>query len=426
MDEENKEILLSKKTVKDFSYYQKKPAPTKPPATEYDVMNVPGTGGAIPMPYDYIIYIDTATIKALNCNTGVVDYQGADPTTVINSCINACGASARIYVKIGTYTFTDPIISGNRSLIIDCEGIGYGPFITPTPGVMFRPDVGFTDDFLFKFGAADRFTYGSGIKNCIIDGRTYATHPGAIQLRNVACANFENVNIIRFRDTTTPGTGITITGNAAYGSYWNTFKNIIMHDCVRGVYYDSSYANANMFIGGYFRNSQDNPAYGMVFEGACDTCEIYGTDFSFYSQANSVAIWIKATGGSHHFTGARFEGNTKDILIDNGTGASFFMNCNITSVVTDNSAYPSQFIGCKSYYTIRRGYTAISDGGTIAHGLDVTPVGAQATCSVVNEICAVTALDATNITVAIKKRSDGSAGTNQTIYWIAYGSGSRY
>lgn len=59
---------------------------------------------------------------------------------------------------------------------------------------------------------------------------------------------------------------------------------------------------------------------------------------------------------------------------------------------------------------------AVADGGTIAHGLGLTPGSARVTPSQSGEFASVTGLDATNITVAIKKH-DGTAGTTQTIYW---------
>ncbi len=386
-----------------------------------------GAGGDTTTPCDYIIYQESGIIKALNGTTRVIDFFGADASTVINQAIAACGYTAHIYVKPGTYTLTTSIVSGDKTVIFEGAGTGaLGAFTTMNPGTLFRPDAAFTTDFLFKFGAADHWTYHSCIRNIIIDGRSYATQPGAIEWRNICCGRIEDVAILNFRDTATPGRGITMTGNAGYGGYWNQLNNLIVHDCVQGVYFNHLYANATMLYGGYFRNSVDNPAYGLLFYGTCDTCSIIGTDFSFYNEALSSAVKIQTDGGNHKFTNCRFEGNTTDVTIDAGAGSSFFVNCNIPGTIVDNSAYPSQFIGCKLYYTIRRGYTAISDGGTIAHGLDVTPVGAVVTGSVANEILAVTALSAANITVAIKKRADGSAGTNQVVYWIAYGSGSRY
>jgi hypothetical protein len=61
---------------------------------------------------------------------------------------------------------------------------------------------------------------------------------------------------------------------------------------------------------------------------------------------------------------------------------------------------------------------AVVDGGTIAHGLVATPLRANVSPSIAGEMVTVTSLDATHITVAIKKH-DGTAGTAQTIYWEA-------
>lgn len=61
-----------------------------------------------------------------------------------------------------------------------------------------------------------------------------------------------------------------------------------------------------------------------------------------------------------------------------------------------------------------------TDGSTITHGFGSTPTGCLITLSVANEIGAVTAISSTTLTLAIKKRADGSAGTSQTVYWECY------
>lgn len=71
------------------------------------------------------------------------------------------------------------------------------------------------------------------------------------------------------------------------------------------------------------------------------------------------------------------------------------------------------------YVTESYGATSVADGGTISHGLAATPTVVIVTTSVADEYAAVTALAATNFTVALTKH-DGSAGTTQTIYWRAY------
>jgi hypothetical protein len=50
--------------------------------------------------------------------------------------------------------------------------------------------------------------------------------------------------------------------------------------------------------------------------------------------------------------------------------------------------------------------------------VSLAPTKVIATGSVAGEMVTVTSIDATNITVAIKK-PDGSAGTTQTVYWRA-------
>ena len=62
---------------------------------------------------------------------------------------------------------------------------------------------------------------------------------------------------------------------------------------------------------------------------------------------------------------------------------------------------------------------ARTDGSTIAHGLFATPAWYWAQPTVANEIISITAVSATTLTLAIKKRSDGLAGTSQNVAWRA-------
>ena len=66
----------------------------------------------------------------------------------------------------------------------------------------------------------------------------------------------------------------------------------------------------------------------------------------------------------------------------------------------------------------RSGATSVANGGTVAHGLAVTPTIVLATPSVTNEMVSVTAIAATTFTVAIITDA-GAGGTTQTIYWKA-------
>lgn len=64
------------------------------------------------------------------------------------------------------------------------------------------------------------------------------------------------------------------------------------------------------------------------------------------------------------------------------------------------------------------GNVSVADGGTIAHNCVSSPKSVRVTGSVAGQIVTVTAVTATNFTVAIKN-NDGTAGTTQTVYWEA-------
>lgn len=70
------------------------------------------------------------------------------------------------------------------------------------------------------------------------------------------------------------------------------------------------------------------------------------------------------------------------------------------------------------------GYATVADGGTVAHGMGVTPGAVIVTCSVAGEFASVTAKDATTFTVVLRShyKTDQYSpnGTTQTIYWVAF------
>ena len=67
---------------------------------------------------------------------------------------------------------------------------------------------------------------------------------------------------------------------------------------------------------------------------------------------------------------------------------------------------------------VKYGATSVADGGTISHGLSVTPKVVVATGRVAGQIVTVTARSATTFTVAIKTDA-GAAGTTQIVDWYA-------
>lgn len=65
-----------------------------------------------------------------------------------------------------------------------------------------------------------------------------------------------------------------------------------------------------------------------------------------------------------------------------------------------------------------KGGTSVADGGTIPHNCAAAPTSIRVTGSVASQMVSVTAVSATNFTVAIKTDA-GVAGTTQTVYWEA-------
>ena len=61
----------------------------------------------------------------------------------------------------------------------------------------------------------------------------------------------------------------------------------------------------------------------------------------------------------------------------------------------------------------------VADGGTIPHGLAHVPTVYFVEATITGEYARVSAVDGTNLTVAIKKLADDTAGTTQTIMYRA-------
>jgi hypothetical protein len=106
---------------------------------------------------------------------------------------------------------------------------------------------------------------------------------------------------------------------------------------------------------------------------------------------------------------------------DDGTGSSYrntIDGCYLGGVVDvgtqtllyNNENVVSEFSGATAN---------VADGGAIFHGLDWTPTFVTVSGSVAGDVVSVSVLDTTHFHVDIKKSTDGTPGTTQTIYWRA-------
>lgn len=170
---------------------------------------------------------------------------------------------------------------------------------------------------------------------------------------------------------------------------------------------------------------------------ACTTgVDVLSNDHNINGEINTCTTGIKLGSGAVAVGGvkARLKMLGCTTFIDWANGGNQNMDLDIQAYVSGgetmigtstpalgNNSIRLQQSGAGTLYRFENSGAAanVTDGGTIAHGLGTTPAVVTVSPSVANEMVSVTGVDGTNITVAIKKH-DGSAGTQQTIYWRAH------
>ena len=246
--------------------------------------------------------------------------------------------------------------------------------------------------------------------------------------------------------------GVTVRGGKVvntgdnYGGWITATEsvNVLIEDfsAIDGLYYgiriDGSGANSkNIKLKDIFLERTDSGYNGGIYTNAPTTISIIdsevsgnwqsgiradGTTLRVYGFITDVAIGIYSATGTPVgiFKDCKIDSTYALLLYDSGNRISDCDFSGSTNVFHASSDQDQIFFRNVGYVTENEGAAAnISDGGTIAHGLSDTPTIAVATPSVASEMVSVPGLDATNITVAIKK-DDGTPGTQQTLYWRAW------
>jgi len=109
------------------------------------------------------------------------------------------------------------------------------------------------------------------------------------------------------------------------------------------------------------------------------------------------------------------DGDTHDNVIENNT-----VYGNVLAQIHNTNGEAQVIRNNDGYVTENGGAAAsIADGDTISHGLAATPTYVTAVPSVAGEVVAVNTIGSSTFKVEIKQH-DGSAGTQQTIYWRAW------
>jgi parallel beta-helix repeat protein len=389
--------------------------------------------------YDYIIYKDNGTYRALNGTTGNIDSSNIDASTVIQYAINALISGGDIHIKNGIYeiaTKLSPIndmkitgggntvlkaiaVSGND--IIEINGkhdvyIGYlilDGNATVLGGAHINLQSKNTSyntvfDHVESYDAgADgmgvwQSSYNCEIKNC----KAHDNGTNGIFIEGAGGSESHRNKVIDCYSYLNGVDGIRVT---------DTYDNIIIGNHLRANSTNGitvSAAHRNIIMGNYIHDhafydgigigsGNNNVIIGNILENNGEAeilCCGNDTIISHNRTMGNRGIWINS-GNRNIVTGNIVRDNAVAAIIDTGTA----------TVINDNSGYVTENHGVSG---------VIADGGVIAHGCAVTPISARLSGSVAGEIITVTAIGAANITVAIKNNA-GAAGTPQIIYWEA-------
>jgi hypothetical protein len=309
------------------------------------------------------------------------------------------GVSMKIGSKIsnGTITATTGIggpAAYNKSLIY-LNGDPYHKIGTQTAIEDMHLIGNITDP-----GAAVPFK-GEGIQLYCGDATKYSIYN--VYVNRVAIERcIYGIHINNASDTFTP----SINGNF--------FQHVWLQGCQYGIYMESAHAKPTE--GNIFDNCTNEPTwvwwatYGTSLEGVRLTGNWNVlTNFSLWDWVSVVSHGGPDTGvvldanSSQCYVSLRGAKATTYNYLHNDGDSNMILNCSRGQIEVENAD--------------KYGATAsVGDGDTITHNLGHTPQGVIATGSVAGEIVAVTAIAGATFTVAIKKH-DGSAGTDQTIYW---------
>jgi len=179
-------------------------------------------------------------------------------------------------------------------------------------------------------------------------------------------------------------------------------------------------------IGGKFRfyTGSGTPLATFSATEVGDLYMDYTNGILYIASATGTGSWTAYAGLSSMASGAKIGGTS--IFTKSGSPAGVTTAVRIGDICIDYTngvIYMATATGTGNWVAIYTPSTSgaeasVADGGTITHGFASAPTTVLISGSVAGEMVAVTAIGATDFTVAIKTNL-GAAGTTQTIYWKA-------
>jgi len=285
----------------------------------FDPTKVPPFARLVPLRLSpsYIIYIEDTTIKALNCQTGEVEFSGTDASTVIQSAIDALPAEGgEIFICGGTYKFTKGLRIAKNNVTIRGEG----------RSTVFATD-GMDESFIYvgHTAEANHFTLSdlmidgktlpktAGVEvtldghGVVIDSSTYDCKRWLIE--RVYFTNMPNESVAVYGDAERPMWGIirdcTFEGKVyrAFHGHWDVSAIIIGNAFINMEEVGNVIRHANIIANNAFiRVSGDRAIVGADHGGA-----IIGNYFSRCNLKIGIETW-GGTGGQDLIIGNVFSG----------------------------------------------------------------------------------------------------------------------
>jgi len=201
----------------------------------------------------YLVYEDATTVFALNCNTGTVDFSGADAAAVINSAISNLGHGGIVHVNAGMYTLSTSIVGELNDVVFEGDG----------RATVFN--------VVQNFSMCGICPSGSGwvIRNFRFDGtnmnRTNNNHAirptgNNITITGLFVNNWDGVGIYVFT-----GNRITITNNVLYG--WNSGDGIGVLKSTDDIISNNLVESVTKYNGIFVAGSSNVSIVGNVVDG---------------------------------------------------------------------------------------------------------------------------------------------------------------
>ena len=149
---------------------------------------------------------------------------------------------------------------------------------------------------------------------------------------------------------------------------------------------------------------------GIEVRSGYNTGHVGGNSISTDSKSATYvlvnAVRVEDQTGNDVSVGINYS-DASTLLYDNGSKANTtFQKFSIGST------------GTTVNYMLWNATASVADGGSVTHGMGTNPTAVIAVGTVASEMVSVTSINSTTFTVGIKK-DDGTAGTTQTIYWLA-------